>query len=378
MYTAPDEPEGIFRRTIATIDLEAYRENIRAVQSRLPSGSRLIAVLKADGYGHGASRLARVCESENVPMIAVAILEEAIALRRDGIITPILVLGAVDAAGVALAAEHELALGTPSPETLQAVAAWTRETSHDIPVHLHLDSGMNRMGLIEADLADAITLLKENPHIVVDGIFSHYANASDPEDPFNEVQEKRFEAMVAILSEAAISAPHHHFANSAAVMSGRVREGTWVRMGLALLGGEALDDGESRLAPVMRWTTTIERLKNVAAGEIVGYGKAWTAPRDSRIATLPVGYADGYDRLLSNNGEVLVRGKRAPIVGRVSMDLVTVDVTELSDAAVGDEVVLLGCQGDESIRAEEIASRTGTIPYEVFTNVSKRVPRLEM
>lgn len=376
MYTAPEEQDAIFRRTVAAIDLGAFRENVRAIRSPIPASSKLVAVLKADGYGHGASPLARVCESEGVPMLAVAILEEAIALRRDGITSPILVLGPVEAAGVAVAAEHSLALGTPSPESLAAIASWSRTSGREMKVHLHLDSGMNRMGLTATDLPEAIGLLHDHAGVVVEGVFSHYANASDPKDPFNEEQEARFDRMLEVLRDANIPAAAHHLANSAAIVTGRIRAGDWVRAGLSLYGGEPLDYGESRLRPVMRWTTRIERLKDVAAGEIVGYGKTWRAERVSRIATLPVGYADGYSRLLSSNGDVLVRGRRVPIVGRVSMDLTTIDVTELSDAIVGDEVVLLGAQGDEAIRAEELARRIGTIPYEIFTSVSKRVPRL--
>lgn len=376
MYTAPDDPDSIFRRTVATIDLSTFRENLRTVRSRIPTSSRLIAVLKADGYGHGALRLARICESEKVSMLAVAILEEAIALRREGITAPILVFGPVDSRGVAAASQHSLALGTPSPESLEAVAAWSRQKDRRVAIHLHLDSGMNRMGLTAADLPEAIKLLEQHPHLSIDGIFSHYANASDPADPFNDEQEKRFVQMVGVLREAGIRTASHHFANSAAVMTGRVREGDWVRVGLSLYGGEPLDYGESRLLPVMRWATRIERLKEVAAGEIVGYGKTWRASERAMIATLPAGYADGYNRLLSNRGEVLVRGRRVPIAGRVSMDLTTIDVTSVPDAAVGDEVVLLGSQGDESIRAEELANIAGTIPYEIFTSVSKRVPRV--
>ncbi|MBW3670045.1 MAG: alanine racemase [Acidobacteria bacterium] len=376
MYTAPDNPESIFRRTVATVDLAAFRDNLRTIRSRIPTSSRLVAVLKADGYGHGALHLARVCESENVPMLAVALLEEAIALRQEGITIPILVFGPVDARGVAAASQHSLALGTPSPESIEAIASWSRQKDRRVPIHLHLDSGMNRMGLVPSELPRVIALLQEHPHLSVDGIFSHYANASDPADPFNDEQEKRFVHMVGVLREAGIRTASHHFANSAAAVSGRVREGDWVRVGLSLYGGEPLDYGESRLLPVMRWTTRIERLKEVAPNEIVGYGKTWRASERALIATLPVGYADGYDRLLSNKGEVLVRGRRAPIAGRVSMDLTTIDITGIPGAAVGDEVVLLGSQGDESIRAEELATITGTIPYEVFTSVSKRVPRL--
>lgn len=338
--------------------------------------SKLVAVLKADGYGHGALPLAGVCAGEGVEMIAVAILEEALSLRQGGVELPILVLQGVPEDAVALALESSVTLTAPSPEALEAVCSWSSRTGNRVGIHLQLDSGMNRMGLLESDLSAAIGLLRNHGDVTISGVFSHYANASTPTDPLNATQRERFERMLGTLTEAGIEPPVHHFANSAAIMTGKVEPGDWVRAGISLYGGEALDEGESRLQPVMRWTTEIARLKEIEPGEIVGYGKTWAASRRSWIATLPVGYADGYDRLLSNNGEVLVRGRRAPIVGRVSMDLTTIDVTDVPEVRVGDEVVLLGFQENESIRAEELASRIGTIAYEIFTNVSKRVPRV--
>jgi alanine racemase len=182
--------------------------------------------------------------------------------------------------------------------------------------------------------------------------------------------------MVETLRTLGVEAPLHHTANSAATMRGLIEPGGFVRVGIALYGGEAMDAGTTKLEPVMRWRTEIARLKTLPLGHAVGYGTTFWTPRETRLATLPVGYADGYDRLLSNNAEVLVRGRRAPIVGRVSMDLVTVDVTDVAGVAVGDEVVLLGAQGGDRITAEELAEKIGTISYEVFCNVSARVPRL--
>jgi alanine racemase len=176
--------------------------------------------------------------------------------------------------------------------------------------------------------------------------------------------------------EAGVEAPLHHRANSGATMRGLVKPGEYVRTGLALYGAESLDRGESRLEPVMRWRTEIARLKDLPAGHPVGYGMTFRTKRPSRIATLPVGYADGYNRLLSNKAEVLVRGRRAPVVGRVSMDLVTIDVTDVPAAAFGDEVVLLESQDGETITPEELANKIGTISYEVFCSVSARVPRV--
>lgn len=362
-----------FRPTEAVIELAAFRENLRALRHRLPDHSRLVAVLKADAYGHGAIALAEVCEQEDLPMIAVALVEEAIELRRSGITIPILVLGELSESALGTAVELGITPSISSPEALVCASTFSR--ARDLEIHLQLDSGMNRMGLIPSDLDSAIDALRASPRLRIGGIFSHYANASTPDDPFNATQRERFDAMLARLRDAGITTGIHHFANSAAIVTGQVAPGDWVRAGISLYGGEPLDAGESRLRPVMRWITRIERLKTIDRGEIVGYGKSWRAERESTIATLPVGYADGYDRLLSGRAEVLVRGQRAPLAGRVSMDLLTVDVTDVPGVEVGDEVVLLGQQGDESIRAEELAGHIGTIPYEIFTNVSSRVPR---
>jgi len=262
----------------------------------------------------------------------------------------------------------------------------------DVTLHLKLDSGMNRMGLIPSDLGAARELIRSAPRLKVAAIYTHFANAGDPDDPFTRTQIDNFRTMLATL---AIDAPLHHSANSAATVRGLVTPGDYVRCGIVLFGGDPLDrrpasssgssgdigpeeprNSEEPEEPVgravMRWRTEIARLKTIPPGSGIGYGTTFRTTRESRIATLPVGYADGYDRLLSNRGEVVVRGKRAPVVGRVSMDLVTIDVTDIPNAALGDEVVLLG----NEIRAEEHAAWTGTISYEVFCRISARVPRI--
>lgn len=367
-------PPGLFRPTWAEIDLDAFSRNVDAIVKRLPTGSRLIAVLKADGYGHGAVELARQCSSDRVAMIAVALLEEALELRRAGISLPILLLGALGTEEeVALAARHEVTLGVTSPETLEIAAMFARD--HEVSVAIKLDSGMGRVGLTVADLMKAIDIIKRSAGLRIAAIYTHFANAGDPRDPYTETQMANFRRMVAMLRDAGIEAALHE-ANSGATMRGLVPPGELARVGIALYGGEALDAGGSKLEPVLRWRTEVVRLKTLSAGHPVGYGRTFRTTRESRIATLPVGYADGYNRLLSNRGEVLVRGRRAPVIGRVSMDLVTVDVTDVPDVQFGDEVVLLGSQASETISAEEIAALTGTISYEVFCNISARVPRL--
>lgn len=348
------------RPTWVSIDLRAFDRNVLAIVDRLPEGSKLIAVLKADGYGHGAVELAQRCESLPVAALAVALLEEAIQLRTAGIALPILVFGALSEEQVRIAADREITVGIPGPEALANAALVAKE--REVHVHLKLDSGMGRMGLVEDDLADAVELIRSTPGLKVDAIYSHFASADDEDDPLTEEQRARFRSLLETLRQAGLTTPLHHFANSAATLRGLVEPGDYVRVGIALY----------TLGQVMRWRTEIVRLKDLPPGHAIGYGATFHTARPSRIATLPVGYADGYNRLFSTRGEVLVRGKRAPIVGRVSMDLVTIDVTDIPDAAVGDEVVLLG----DGIDVEELAAKLGTISYEVFCSVGARVPRV--
>lgn len=361
------------RPTVAEIDLRAFERNVDAIASRLPAGTKLIALLKADAYGHGAVELARRCTPERVAMIGVALLEEALELRRAAITLPILVLGALDEGQVRIALEHDITIGVPGPESLEAVARVARE--RDVAIHLKLDSGMGRMGAVESELPRVVELLRSAPRLRVDALYTHFASASDPGDPLTDRQIATFDRMVATLRDAGIRAPRHHLSNSAATVRG-ITHGDYVRAGIALLGAAPLDDDPMRLEPLMRWRTRIARLKELPPGHAIGYGATFRTTRASRIATLPLGYADGYDRSLSNRGEVLVHGKRVAVVGRVSMDLVTIDVTDVPDVQPGDEVVLLGRQGDEEIAVEELAAKLDTISYEVFCSVSARVPRV--
>jgi alanine racemase len=366
MSTVPESS----RPTWAEVDLGAFERNVETIASRLPEGSRLIAVLKANAYGHGAVALARRLRADRVAMIATALLEESLELRGAGIDLPLLVLGPLSEAQVHAAVEANVTLGIPGPEELAIACRVARE--RDVHVHLKLDSGMGRMGIVETELTAAMELIRATPRLRVDAVYTHFANSGDPADPFTDRQRVHFERMV---RESGLTAPLHHLANSGATMRGLVEPGELVRVGLALYGAEALDVGTSRLEPLLRWRTAIARLKELPAGHSVGYGMTFRTTRPSRIATLPVGYADGYNRLFSNRGEVLVRGRRVPVVGRVSMDLVTIDVTGI-EAELGDEVVLLGRQGGEEISVEELAGKLGTINYEVLCSIGARVPRV--
>jgi alanine racemase len=358
------------RPTYAVIDLDRFERNVDVIARSLRPGARLIAVLKADGYGHGAVECAKRLTADRVAMIAVSLLEEALELRRAGIDLPLLVLGPITREQIIVALDNRITIGVIGPEELEDVCAIARE--RDVAVHLKLDSGMGRMGIVESELPGVIEMIRATPRPRIDGIYTHFANADDAADPFTEIQIANYDRMLVVLREAGIDAPLHHFANSAATLRGLVRPGDFARVGIAMYGPERISVATGTIEPVLRWRTEIMRLKELPSGHAIGYGTTFHTKRPSRIATLPVGYADGYDRLLSNNAEVVIRGKRAPVVGRVSMDLVTIDVTDIPNAAVGDEVILLG----DDITAEELATRSQTISYEVFCRISARVPRM--
>jgi alanine racemase len=365
MSTLPE-----MRPTYAEIDLGRFRNNIAVIARSLPAGARLVAVLKADAYGHGAVELAKQLTADTVAMIAVALLEEALELRRAAITLPLLVLGPLSLDQIRMALEHDITAGIVGPEELANVVEIAR--NRDVTIHLKLDSGMGRMGVVESELPEVVELIRAAPRLRIEGIYTHLANADDANDPFTTRQISTFTRMVKALRDSGIEAPLHHFANSAAALRGLVWPGDFARVGIALYGPQPIKLAGGTIEPVLRWRTEIMRLKELPAGHAIGYGTTFHTKRPSRIATLPVGYADGYDRLLSNNGEVLVRGHRVPVVGRVSMDLVTIDVTDLPDAQTGDEVVLLG----DAITAEELATKTQTISYEVFCRIGARVPRV--
>jgi alanine racemase len=365
---------GDGRPTWASIDLGAFRRNLDATARLLPERSRIIAVLKANAYGHGAAALARECNHDRVAMIGVALLEEALELRAAGIALPLLVFGALTGEQIAAAAEQRIVAGIVGPEELACACDAARE--RDLAVHLKLDSGMGRMGITAGELPRAIELIRSAPRLRIDAIYTHYANASDPLDPFTETQTETFQRMLVTLRDAGIEAPLHHAANSAATMRGLVAPGDYVRTGIVLYGCAPLDSGQGRLEPVLRWRTETVRLKTLPPGHGIGYGTTFHTARESRIATLPVGYADGYSRRLSNKGFVLIGGRRAPIVGLICMDMTMVDVTDLPPVRVGDPVALIGREDKDAIWADEIAGWTGTIPYEILCAIGPRIPRI--
>jgi len=375
-------PADAVRPTRAEVNLEALRHNLRVV-SRHAAGARVWAVLKADGYGHGAPAVARTLERARVDGFCVALLEEGIELREAGIVAPILVMGgdygnAHDevVARNLVPVIHDLAQIAPFARLVRSGA-----TAGPIDVHVKIDTGMARLGVTMQALPDLAAKLAEWPEVRVRGLMTHLAcaDAADPRDTHDQLA--RFEEATTLLGRRGVEPEVRHSANSAALLRGL---GTLdaVRPGLALFGVAPRAGGApltAELKAVMGVRTEIVAVREVDAGAPVGYGASWRAPRRSRIATIPMGYADGLSRQLGNRGHVLIRGKRAPIVGAVSMDMTMIDVTDVAGAGRGDEVVVLGAQegplGKDAIGADEVAERTGTIPWEVLTSISRRVPR---
>jgi alanine racemase len=365
------------RPTVATINLRALEHNFKEVV-RCAEKRKILAVVKAQAYGHGAVVVSRQLLELGTDMLGVATVEEGMELRTAGIAAPILVLGSLFPEQAETIASLRL---TPVVFTLAAARALSRaaqDLKTTIFVHIKIDTGMGRIGIAPEDAYEFVTMLRGLPGIDVQGLMTHFADADLREKEFAAKQMRRFGSLMRDLTENGISIPLIHAANSAAVLDYHHALFTMVRPGLMLYGYNPLETRTEKvsLIPVLSLVTRIAFLKKVATGIPISYGRTFTTKRESLIATLPIGYADGYSRGLSNKGEVLVRGRRVPIVGRVCMDMCMVDVTEVPGVAEGDDVVLIGSQAGEIITAEEIAGKTGTIPYEVLCGISSRVPRI--
>jgi alanine racemase len=366
------------RPTVAEIDLAALRHNFQTLRRQAGADRQLLAVVKADAYGHGAVPVARALQAAGASYFGVALVEEGEILRRSGIERPILVLGGLGPGEepALLAAElTPVIFDLAGARRLSAAAA---AAGRRCRYHLKIDSGMGRLGFLPADLPGVLAALAALPGLEMAGVISHLALADEAEHPFTATQVERFREALAQVRGAGFAPRLVHLSNSAAIFSRELPECNLVRPGIALYGGLPADHlaGRIDLRPVMSLHTTIAQLKTVPAGTGISYGHRFVTERPTLVAALPVGYADGYSRRLSGCGEVLVRGRRAPIAGTVCMDWTMADVSDIPGVAVGDRVTLLGRDGAEQITAEEWAGRIGTISYEVFCLVGPRVPRI--
>lgn len=365
------------RPTRAKIDLGAIVSNYRLLKEFAGRGE-VYAVVKADAYGHGAGPVARVLNGAGCGRFAVSSLDEGVELRELGATGEVVALFGVDPSLSALAAKHAVTPVVCSLAMLKGCGEAAVSGGFSLPVHLNFDTGMSRMGILPGQTGEAVEILRAYPNLAVSGVATHFARAGESCD-FTRVQIERFNGVIQALKASGVPTGIVHAANSAALLSEPDAHYDGARAGIALYGAvpEAGLPGADRLKPALAWSTEIALVREVDAGTPLSYGGSFSTTRRSRIATLPVGYADGYRRALSNGtGAVLVRGARAPVVGRICMDVTLVDVTDIPGAAAGDEAVLLGAQGDERISAEEIAASLGTINYEVFCSIGKRVPRI--
>ena len=369
-------PLDAHRPTWAEIDLDTLSSNVAAIRRRV--GSRpILAVVKANAYGHGAAEVARALETEGVERFGVALPEEGIELRRAGIRAPILVLGGFAPPQADLLLQHSLVPAIYRADQVASLSSAATRRGLTAPAHLKVDTGMGRLGVPIADLTSFLEVFRKAPSMRLTGAFSHLAVADDPDDPFTARQIDLFQQAIGALKTAGLSPDEIHLANSAAIMDHPPAWLTLVRPGLVLYGyPPSARVTPLPVHPVLFLKTRIIYIKEVPPGTTLGYGRTFEARRSTRVASLALGYDDGLPRLVSNRGHVLVRGRRAPVVGRVSMDLTTVDVTDIPAAALGDLVTVIGVSGDEVLGADQIAAWAGTIPWEVLCGIGTRVPRV--
>jgi alanine racemase len=369
--------QSVIRDTRAVIDLTAVAGSIRGIRGLVGDRVRIMAVVKADGYGHGAVQVARTSLGAGATHLGVAYAQEAVEIRGAGIPAPILILGAAPPESIETVLQFDLAQSvsdTESPRALSAGASAERPAR----VHVKVDTGMGRIGLTPPDTPDYIAFLKTLPNLVVEGIFTHFPKSDEADPAFTDNQIKTFTGLLGELSSRGIDIPIRHMANSGGVLAFPESYLDMVRPGIMIYGLYPSNEVKRSipLTPAMSLATRIRFLKRVPPGTPISYGGTYVTAADTDVATLPIGYADGYRRLLSNNYEVLVRGERAPVIGRVCMDMTMVDVTHIKGAAVGDEVVLMGRQGAAEISTDEMAEKLSTINYEITCLIGKRVPRV--
>jgi alanine racemase len=370
------QPPDIHPMKWAEINLRSLRANARAIATAA-APARLLAMVKADAYGHGLLDAARAFLDGGATWLGVALPGEALALRRAGVTAPLLVVGWAHPDAHQALVEAGVDLTIPDPATVAAVRAAAERAGRPARVHLKVDTGMNRQGVRPEEVAAVLASITQAspPSLQLTGIFTHFADADGDDPQRTEQQHERFLPAVAAARDVHPGVVVHCSNSAAALRFPHMRHDV-VRPGIALYGYLPPHcEGTVHLEPAMTVRAVVSHLKTVRAGERVGYGGTWTAPRDTRVATVAAGYADGVHRAQSNRGCLLVEGVRCPIVGAVSMDQVTVDVSGVDGVAVGDAVIILGGDGTGRLGADEVAAAEGTISYEVLCAVSARVPR---
>ncbi len=375
---ALEQPRRISHHTLrpthVSVDLEQLVRNYQ--QIKMYCGCDVMAIIKADAYGHGIVAVAERLEREGCAYFGVAYLEEAILLREEGIQTPILVMGGILGEQIPLYIEHDITLTASSIDKLNAIERTAERLQQTAKVHLKIDTGMGRIGVQEWSAHKLLDVAKSCTHINIEGIFSHLANADTADLDHAKLQLQRFEGVLQTAKEIGLNIPMVHIANSGATLQLKQSHKQMVRTGL-LLYGVYPDTSIPRtiiVKPVLRWTSKVVYFKVLPPNRPIGYGSKWYSSKQTRIVTIPVGYGDGYHRRMTGRAEVLIRGKRYPVVGAICMDQIMIDIG-WDEVFNGEEVVLLGTQGEQCIAVEELAVWADTITYEILTSINLRVTR---
>lgn len=367
----------------------AYQKNLTFFKNRISPETEFAVVIKSNAYGHDMHQMANLAVKHGVDSFCVHSLEEAIQLRQWGFQQNILIMGPVLLNNLEEVVLNDIRLVVYNPETIDKLQKITKKLDKPVRVHLKLETGTYRQGIDPKSLSRFLNKIKESPFIKLDGVYTHFANIEDTTNhDYAFYQLDLFNKMAQQVQKAGYSEIMRHTACSAAILLFPETYFEMVRLGISQFGlwpsRETLvaykinftENGEDVLTPVLSWKTRIAQIKQVPSNKLIGYGGTYQTTRDSRIAVLPIGYADGYDRRLSNQAYVLIHGKRAPLRGRVCMNLIMVDVTDIPEARLEDEVVLMGNQGDESISADLLAGLCGTINYEFITRINWQIPRV--
>lgn len=365
------------RPTTAFIDLEALRFNYTQLKARIAKGVKVLAVVKADAYGHGAVEVARTLEGMGCDIFGVALCEEGIELRKVGIKAPILVMGGVYKGQIEYLIAFNLTPVVFDINMATTIDEALRASGKKLPIHVKIDTGMGRLGLLPHQVVPFFRQLKGLKNLEVEGLLTHLAEADEEYKGFSKEQLETFLRVMEVVNGLGFNPPLKHIANSAAIVDYSPSHFNLVRPGIMLYGSYPSRRFKDKitLRPMMRLVTRIIQLKRVERGFSVSYGRTYIAEKETTIATIPIGYGDGYPRRLSGLGEVLIRGERAPIIGAICMDLTMLDVTHIDGVSVEDEVVIIGKDGEDEITVEEVAERSGTIPYEILCGIGNRVPR---
>ena len=369
------------RSTRLIINCSKLKNNINELKKGLPDSTHLMAIVKANAYGHGVLEIARYSLEYGADWLGVATPEEGVFLRENGIKAPILVLGASNGDELELCVKYDLHQTVFSTHTVLQLESIAQRYSKKAYAHIKVNSGMNRIGICDTnEFRELLTVVKSCGNVVTDGIFTHFATADEEDTSGTEEQIRRFDEMLSIAEECGIKFDYIHACNTAGIMRHLCPKYNMVRLGIGLYGyypSEYMKRVSNiNIEPIAEFVTNISAVNTIAPGEAVSYGATFRAEKTMRIATLPVGYADGYNRLLSNKGKVIINGKTADVIGRVCMDQMMVDITDIPDAKEGTKAILIGKCSDICVDADSIADLCMTISYEVLTSIAQRVERV--